>query len=122
MTRPPGPPLFTGLRLRLTGLYLLASLALVALVGGGAYGLLSNFFSAANDDALNRKMASELATQGLRPPPDNRAGPAPAVSTRPSQNDRAAIEQASIPMTRTARRSPASAARTRSTPICWPCL
>lgn len=92
MTRPPGPPLFTGLRLRLTGLYLLASLALVALVGGGAYGLLSNFFSAANDDALNRKMASELATQGLRPPPDNRAGSAPAVSTRPSQNDREAIE------------------------------
>lgn len=56
--------MFRGLRLRLTALYLLAALALVALVGTGAYGLLRYYFQATTDLALRHKMASEFRLLG----------------------------------------------------------
>ncbi len=62
--------MFRGLHLRLTALYLLAALALVALVGAGAYGLLRYYFQTTTDLALKHKMASEFRLLGAPLPPE----------------------------------------------------
>jgi signal transduction histidine kinase len=64
--------MFSGLRLRLTLLYLLAALALVALVGGAAYLLVGSYFQATTDLALRYRMAQELRLLGA-PLPDELA-------------------------------------------------
>ena len=56
------------LRLRLTVLYLLASLGLAALLGAGTYGLLSLYFQRSTDLALQYKMAMEFQARGLSLP------------------------------------------------------
>ncbi len=60
--------MFSGLRLRLTLLYLLAALALVALVGGGAYLLVGSYFQSNTDLALKHKLAEELSALGAPVP------------------------------------------------------
>jgi signal transduction histidine kinase len=54
-----------GLRLRLSFLYLLASLSLVVLLGAATYGLLTLYFQRATDLALQYKMATEFRMRGL---------------------------------------------------------
>ena len=61
--------MFSALRLRLTLLYLLAALALIVLVGGGAYWLVGSYFRTTNDLALQHRMAHEFVRLGARPPP-----------------------------------------------------
>ena len=56
--------MFRGLRVRLTLLYLLAALALIVLVGGGAYGLLNYYFQTTTDRALQIKMAQGFRSLG----------------------------------------------------------
>src|SRR5689334_22039736 len=56
--------MFRGLRLRLTLLYLLVALALVALVGGGAYLLVGSYFQTTTDLALKHKMVEEFQRAG----------------------------------------------------------
>jgi signal transduction histidine kinase len=60
--------MFSGLRLRLTLLYLLAALALIMLLGVGTYWLLSSYFRNTTDLALQHKMAHEFLRLGARPP------------------------------------------------------
>ncbi len=52
--------MFKGLRWRLTALYLASAMAGVALIGGGAYGLLALYFQNSTDLALQHVMAIEL--------------------------------------------------------------
>lgn len=59
-----------GLRLRLTLLYTLAALALVALVGGGAYAVVASYFRAITDLALQHKMAHEFHALAAPIPPE----------------------------------------------------
>lgn len=66
MTFSPDLPALKSLRRRMTLVYLLAALALVALIGGGAYGLLSNYFFSATDSALRQKMSTEVIALGAR--------------------------------------------------------
>jgi signal transduction histidine kinase len=61
--------MFSGLRLRLTLLYLLAALALIVLIGGGAYWLVGSYFRTTTDLALQHRMAHEFLRLGARPPP-----------------------------------------------------
>ncbi|MBI9050913.1 MAG: HAMP domain-containing histidine kinase [Anaerolineaceae bacterium] len=60
--------MLSGLRLRLTLLYLLISMLLVSLVGISTYSLLTYFFQNTNDAALNFKMALIFRTSGELPP------------------------------------------------------
>lgn len=62
--------MFSGLRLRLTLLYLLASLALVVLLGGGIYRALQNYFQKTTDLALAHKMLHEFQMLGAPVPPE----------------------------------------------------
>jgi signal transduction histidine kinase len=62
--------MFNGLRLRLTLLYLLAALALIVLIGGGAYWLVGSYFRTTTDLALQHRMAHEFMRLGARPPPE----------------------------------------------------
>jgi signal transduction histidine kinase len=55
---------FKGLRLRLTLLYLLAALALIALVAAGSYALLTTYFQSSIDLALKHRMAQEFQRLG----------------------------------------------------------
>src|SRR4051812_4500595 len=99
--------MFRGLRLRLTVLYLLTGMLLLAGVGVGARLFVSNYFHTTTDLALRHKMADEFrfagvaipselaaadhdwyATQGRPVPPG--AGPHPpdgAGGQHPSSND-----------------------------------
>jgi signal transduction histidine kinase len=61
---------FSGLRLRLTLLYTLAALALVALVGGGAYLVVARYFRGVTDLALQHKMAHEFHALAAPIPPE----------------------------------------------------
>lgn len=61
------------LRLRLTLLYVLAGLALMILVAGGAYRLLHDYFARTTDLALQYTMAREMVALGADPPPELRA-------------------------------------------------
>ncbi len=56
--------MFRRLRLRLTALYLLAALALVALVSGGTYQLLAYYFQSTTDLALQYRLAREMQRLG----------------------------------------------------------
>jgi signal transduction histidine kinase len=56
------------LRIRLSLLYLVASLSLVALLGAATYGLLTLYFQRATDLALQYKMATEFQLRGLSLP------------------------------------------------------
>ncbi len=56
------------LRLRLTMLYLAASLGLVLLLGAGTYGLLSLYFLRSTDQALQYRMATVFQARGLTLP------------------------------------------------------
>ncbi len=62
--------MFSGLRLRLTLLYLLAALALIVLIGGGAYWLVGSYFRTTTDLALQHRMSHEFVRLGVRPPPE----------------------------------------------------
>jgi signal transduction histidine kinase len=62
------PTMLKRLRLHLTGLYILAALGLVALVGAGAYTLLGYYFQSETDLALSSKMAQAFRQFGLTPP------------------------------------------------------
>jgi signal transduction histidine kinase len=62
--------MFNGLRLRLTLLYLLAALALIVLIGGGAYWLVGSYFRTTTDLALLHRMAHVFMRLGARPPPE----------------------------------------------------
>lgn len=59
-----------GLRLRLTLLYTLAALALVVLVGVGAYAVVANYFRTITDLALQHKMAHEFHALAAPIPPE----------------------------------------------------
>ena len=61
------------LHIRLTLLYVLAGLALILLVTGGAYLLLHDYFARTTDLALQYTMARELAAIGADVPPELRA-------------------------------------------------
>ena len=56
--------MFRGVRLRLTLLYLFAAMALIVLLGGGTYALVSNYFRTSTDLALQVRMAQELQLLG----------------------------------------------------------
>lgn len=60
--------MLAGLRWRLSLLYALASLAVLALVGGGAYGLLDFYFRGTTDLALQSRLALDLRQLGLPVP------------------------------------------------------
>ncbi|MDZ4718075.1 MAG: ATP-binding protein [Roseiflexaceae bacterium] len=62
--------MFDGLRLRLTSVYMLAVLALVIGVGGGAYALMTYYFDTSTDLALRYRAAIELRQRGADIPPD----------------------------------------------------
>jgi signal transduction histidine kinase len=62
--------MFKSLRLRLTLLYTLAALALVALVGGGAYLVVARYFRGVTDLALQHKMAHEFHALAAPIPPE----------------------------------------------------
>jgi len=59
-----------GLRWQLTLLYLLAALALLALIGVGMYQLLSRYFETTTDLALQHKMAEQFRLLGAALPPE----------------------------------------------------
>jgi signal transduction histidine kinase len=61
------------LRWQLSALYVLAAVALVLLVGGGAYGLISYYFQSSTDLALQYKVALEFARVGQPIPADLQA-------------------------------------------------
>lgn len=61
---------FSGLRLRLTLLYLLVAIALIVVVGGGAYRLLDRYFQSSTDLALQRKMAEQFRLLRAPLPPE----------------------------------------------------
>ncbi len=65
--------MFSGLRLRLTLLYLLASMALVVLLGGGIYRALQNYFQKTTDLALAHKMLHEFQMFNAPVPPELRS-------------------------------------------------
>lgn len=56
------------LRWQLTALYLLAAVALIALVGGGAYAILALYFQRTTDLALQNRMALEFRRLRVQPP------------------------------------------------------
>jgi signal transduction histidine kinase len=58
------------LRWQLSLIYVLAAAALIALIGGGAYGLLSYYFESSTDLALQYKVAQEYLKVGQPVPPD----------------------------------------------------
>lgn len=60
--------MFNRLRLRLTLLYFLFAVVLVALIGVGSYRLLDYYFLSATDLALRYRMARELASLGIDVP------------------------------------------------------
>lgn len=62
--------MFRGLRLRLSLLYTLAALALLALVGGGAYAIVARYFAGVTDLALQHKMAHEFHALAAPLPPE----------------------------------------------------
>lgn len=62
--------MFSGLRLRLTLLYTLAALVLVALVGGGAYLVVARYFREVTDLALQHKMVHEFHALAATIPPE----------------------------------------------------
>jgi len=62
--------MFRGLHVRLTLLYLLAALALIVLIGGGAYWLVGSYFRTTTDLALQHRMAHEFVRLGVRLPPE----------------------------------------------------
>ncbi|MBK9714020.1 MAG: HAMP domain-containing histidine kinase [Kouleothrix sp.] len=62
--------MFSGLRLRLTVLYLLVALALIALVGGGTYSLLGYYFQTSTDLAMRYRIAQEFQRYGAALPSD----------------------------------------------------
>jgi len=61
------------LRWQLSVLYVLAATALITLIGGGAYGLLSYYFESSTDLALQYKVALEYARVGQPVPLDLQA-------------------------------------------------
>jgi signal transduction histidine kinase len=62
--------MFRGLRVRLTLLYLMAAMALISVVGAGAYLLVSSYFQNTTDLALKVRMAQELQLLGQPLPPE----------------------------------------------------
>ena len=62
--------MFKGLRWRLTLLYGLVGLVLIALIGGGTYQLLNVYFLATADIALDGRAALELMLLGAEVPRD----------------------------------------------------
>jgi signal transduction histidine kinase len=60
---------FDGVRVRLTLLYLAAALALILVMGGGAFVILRAYFQSTTDLALRHKMAHEFTLLGARLPP-----------------------------------------------------
>lgn len=62
--------MFRGLRLRLTLLYMLASVLLIVLIGGATYQLTDRYFQSTTDAALQHKLASELRLRGVSLPPE----------------------------------------------------
>ncbi|MBL8055728.1 MAG: hypothetical protein JNK29_03475, partial [Anaerolineales bacterium] len=73
-----------GLRWRLTALFLLAGFGLILLVSGGAYGLVSYYFQATTDLALQRKMALGLSTLGYELPAELAAADRAWSASRPT--------------------------------------
>jgi signal transduction histidine kinase len=61
---------FSGLRLRLTLLYLLATIILIGVLGGGVYRALQNYFQQTTDLALAHKMLHEFQLLGAPVPPE----------------------------------------------------
>jgi signal transduction histidine kinase len=97
--------MFSGLRLRLTLLYLLAAVALVALVGGVAYQLVDSYFQTTTDLALKHKMVDEFQLLKIPTPPElaeaDRAWfasqsrllvPTPSAGPKPEADDRAGAD------------------------------
>jgi len=62
--------MFSGLRLRLSLLYALSALALVALIGGGAYLVVASYFRDVTDLALQHKMTHEFHALAAPIPPE----------------------------------------------------
>ena len=60
--------MFVTLRLRLTVLYVLSAMTLIAFTGGGSYLWLSSYFQTITDEALKHKMAHEYEAQGIALP------------------------------------------------------
>ena len=93
--------MFRSLRLRLTLLYLLAALALIALVSAGSYGLLDQYFQSTTTMALRHRMAQEFQLLGLQLPAEladaerawyaTRSQPMPTA--RPSRDGRPGEEE-----------------------------
>jgi signal transduction histidine kinase len=71
-----------GLRLRLTILYLLVALGLVAAVGGGTYFFLNLYFKRITDLALQHKMAYQFRVLGIDLPPELKAADQTWYGTR----------------------------------------
>jgi signal transduction histidine kinase len=75
--------MFSGLRLRLTLLYLLAALTLIAAVSGGAYWLLSSYFQSSTDLALEYRMSQQFRQLGASLPPALMAAERAWTASRP---------------------------------------
>lgn len=74
--------MFRRLRLRLTALYFLVGIALIALVGGSAYGLLRYYFQSATDLAIHHKLVLTFQQFGLPVPADLAAADTAWYSSR----------------------------------------
>jgi signal transduction histidine kinase len=89
--------MFSGLRLRLTLLYLMAALLLTALINGGMYALLRYSFQAATDQALQRKVelgaqslgltAATATPQGLTSTGDSEDGEGASAGSNPAEDE-----------------------------------
>ncbi|HEY1016000.1 MAG TPA: HAMP domain-containing sensor histidine kinase, partial [Herpetosiphonaceae bacterium] len=88
--------MFSGLRLRLTVLYLLAGATLIALIGGGMYLLVRRYFVSTTDHALEHRMAFEFAQLRAPLPPELRSAELEVVSLSEDAQNRAGLELAEI--------------------------
>ncbi|HEU5015076.1 MAG TPA: hypothetical protein VFT66_21315, partial [Roseiflexaceae bacterium] len=77
--------MFSGLRIRLTLLYLAVALALIALFGGGTYLLLTRYFERTTDLALQYRLAQELRLRGIALPDELASAELAWYDARPLQ-------------------------------------
>jgi hypothetical protein len=54
----------------MSGLYLLAAISLIVLIGAGTYALISRYFDTSTDLALHHRMAEQFQLLGVQLPPE----------------------------------------------------
>lgn len=88
--------MFSGLRLRLTVLYLLAGATLIALIGGGMYVMVRRYFQSTTDHALEHRMAFEFIQLGAPLPAALSSAELEVIDLSRDAQSRAGLELAEI--------------------------